>query len=298
MGSMKILISDAFDPSLPDKLKEFGAVTDDKGELPGADVVLVRAKTKCTREYIDGAKSLKLIVRGGVGIDNIDVEYAKERGVVVRNTPTASSVAVAELTMALMLAIPNRIIPGHQGMIHGEWLKKSLKRTELCGKTLGLIGMGNIAVEVAKRARAFGMEVLAYRRSGKPSEHGEVLSSLDEMLPRCDYISLHVPKTEETTGMINKETISKMKDGAILINTARGACVVEEDVVEALKTGKLGGFGNDVWLSDPPDGSPLVDAANVVLLPHLGASSRENLLRVGECIVQIIGDFQQGKLQD
>lgn len=294
---MKILISDAFAPNLPYMLERFGTVTEDKGELSSADVVLVRVRTKCTPEYIDGAESLKLIIRGGVGIDNIDVRYAKEKGIIVLNTPEASSVAVAELAFALMLAIPSHIVPGHQGMMDGKWLKKDLKRTELMGKTLGLIGLGHIATEVAKRARAFGMDVIAYRMSGKPSEAAEVLPSLDEVLSRSDYVSLHVPLTDETREIINKGTIAKMKDGAVLINTARGACIVEEDVADALRSGKLRGYGNDVWRSDPPDRSPLIGAPNVVLLPHIGASSKENLLRIGDCIVKLLEDFQAGKLR-
>lgn len=294
---MKILISDAFGPDLPGRLERFGTVTDDTNELPDADVVLVRSKTKCTQEYIDGAKNLKLIIRGGVGIDNIDVGHAKEKGIIVRNTPEASSVAVAELAMALMLAIPNHVVRGHQGMVHGEWLKKSLKRTELMGKTLGLIGIGRIGTEVAIRAKAFGMKVLAHDVLVKSSEHAEVVPSLDDLLPQCDYLSLHIPATPETKGMIDKGTIEKMKDGVIIINTARAACVVEEDIAEALRSGKIAGYGNDVWVTDPPESSPLVDAANVVLTPHIGASSKENLGRVGDCVVRILEEMEAGKLK-
>lgn len=145
---MLILISDAFAPDLPDKLARFGEVTDDKSRLPEVDVVLVRSKTKCTKEYIDEAKNLKLIIRGGVGLDNVDREYAKEKGIIVHNTPKASSIAVAELAFALMIAVPNKIVPGHVSMSQGHWIKKELKRTELYGKTLGLIGVGLIGTEV------------------------------------------------------------------------------------------------------------------------------------------------------
>ena len=201
---MKILISDAFDASLPERLARFGEVTDDKSELGSCDVVLIRGKTKATKEYLDGAPGLKVIIRGGVGIDNIDLEHARSKGIIVRNTAAASSVAVAELAFALMIALPNQVIEGHLGMVAGKWLKKELKRTELHGKTLGLVGMGLIATEVAMRAKAFGMRVLAHRQSGKPSEHAEVIGSLAEMLPQCDYVSIHVPKTSETTGMFDR----------------------------------------------------------------------------------------------
>ena len=290
---MKILISDAFDPTLPERLKRFGEVTEDKGRLAEVDVVLVRSKTKCTKEYMDQAPNLKLIIRGGVGIDNIDTAYAAEKGIEVRNTPAASSIAVAELAMALLLALPNHIVKAHNGMREGKWLKKECKRTELYGKTLGLVGLGRIGLEVAKRARAFGMEVIAYDVVRQDQDAAAYVDTLDELLSRADYISLHLPLNKDTEGIINKETIAKMKDGVFVVNTGRGKCVVEEDVAEALKSGKIAGYGNDVWYSDPPEGSPLIDAPNVVLLPHIGASTRENLLRIGDIIVEILEEFSK-----
>lgn len=289
---MKILISDAFDPSLPERLAKFGEVFDDKGRLAEADAVLVRSKTKCTKEYIDGAPNLKLIIRGGVGIDNIDSAYAKEKGIEVRNTPAASSVAVAELALALMLATANRIPFGHEGMLAGDWRKKQVGRKEIYKKTLGLIGIGRIATEVAVRAKAFGMKVIACDPYVEKSEHAE-MKTLDEVLAQSDYISLHTPLSDETKGMINKEAIAKMKDGAIIVNTGRGKCVVEEDVAAALESGKLGGYGNDVWYSDPPENTPLAKAPNAVLMPHVGASTKENLLRIGDIIVEIIEEFSK-----
>ena len=287
---MKILISDAFDPSLPGRLSKFGEVFDDKERLAEAEAVLVRSKTKCTKEYMDSVPDLKLIIRGGVGIDNIDVEYAKTKGIEVRNTPAASSVAVAEVAMALMLAVPNKVPFGHEGMAKGEWRKKEIKRTELFQKTLGLVGIGRIATEVAIRAKAFGMKVVAYDKYVDSSDHAEMMS-LDEVLAKADYLSLHTPLTDETKGMINKDTIAKMKDGAIIINTGRGKCVVEEDVVAALESGKLAGFGTDVWYSDPPENTPIAKAPNTVMLPHVGASSKENLLRIGDICVEIFEEF-------
>jgi len=290
---MKIFISDAFDASLPGKLSKYGQVTEDRKELPEADVVLVRSKTKCTKEFIDEAKSLKMIIRGGVGLDNIDREYAKQKGIIVKNTPEASSLAVAELAFALMIAIPNRIVDGDSSMKRGQWMKKELKRTELFGKTLGLIGVGRIGTEVAKRAKAFGMKVIAYDPYIKQHEYAELKSKLDEVLAQSDYISLHTPITPETEKIINKDTIAKMKNGVVIINTGRGKCVVEEDVSEALKSGKIAGYGNDVWHSDPPQNSPLINAPNVVLLPHIGASTKENLLRIGEIVEKQISEFSK-----
>ena len=288
---MKILICDAFDASLPEKLKAFGEVTNDHTALAEAEVALVRSKTRCTREWLDQAPKLKLIIRGGVGLDNVDIEYAKQKGIEVTNTPEASSIAVAELAMALMMAVPNQIVKGHQGMSANQWLKKECKRTELYQKTLGLIGIGRIGREVAIRAKAFGMKIIAYDPYVQNSDIAEIKSTMDEVLAQSDYLSLHVPLTADTTGIINKESIAKMKDGAILINTGRGKCLVEKDVAEALKSGKLGGFGNDVWYSDPPESSLLIGAPNTVLTPHIGASSTENLLRIGEIVVEKIKQF-------
>ncbi|MBT3181568.1 MAG: hydroxyacid dehydrogenase [Deltaproteobacteria bacterium] len=292
---MLILISDAFAPNLPGQISRFGETTDDKSRLKDADVVLIRSKTKCTKEYIDQAPNLKMIIRGGVGLDNVDQVYAKEKGIAVYNTAAASSIAVAEVAFALMLAVPNHLIAGNNGMAEGKWLKKELKRTELYGKTLGLIGMGLIATEVAKRATAFGMNVISYRKSGKPSEFAKVLPNLEDVLKESDYVSLHTPLTDETKGMFNKDTIAKMKDGAIIVNTGRGKCVVEEDIVAALDSGKLRGYATDVWYSDPPENSPITKAKNVVMLPHLGASSKENLLRIGDIIEEKLEEFVKTK---
>lgn len=290
---MKILISDAFDPSLPAKLEAFGEVIEDKDRLHEVDVVLVRSKTKCTRDYIDKAGNLRLIIRGGVGLDNIDVEYARSKGIQVFNTAEASAVAVAELAFALMIAVPTRMVEGHEGMKRREWLKKQLKRTELMGKTLGLIGAGNIGTELARRAIAFGMRVIAYDPLLKSHECVDLVS-LDELFAQSDYISLHVPLTETTRGMINTDTIANLKDGVVIINTARGGCVVEDDVVAALRSGKLRAYATDVYSSDPPDAScPLYDVPNAIMTPHLGASSSENMLRIGDVVVRILEDFQQ-----
>lgn len=287
---MKIFISDAFDPSLPERLAPFGEVFDDQGRMGETEAILVRSKTKCTKDFIDKMPDLKLIIRGGVGIDNIDVAYAKEKGIEVRNTPQASSVAVAEVAMALMLAVSNRILFCHEGMCVGEWRKKEVNRRELYGKTLGLIGMGRIGTEVAKRAKAFEMKIIAYDKYVEKSEFAE-MKSLDDLLAQADYISLHTPLTNETNGLVDRKFISKMKGGAILVNTCRGKCVVEEDIVEALESGKMAGYGNDVWYSDPPETTPLTTAPNTVLLPHVGASSKENLLRIGDMCVSIINEF-------
>ncbi len=293
---MKILMSDKFDASLPGRLAPYGEVSDDKNWVAEADVVLIRSKTKCTKEYIDGAPSLKLIIRGGVGLDNVDKAYANSKGIKVYNTPNASSVAVAELAFALMIALPNKLIIGHNSTAAGQFLKSELKRTELLGKTLGIIGCGRIGLEVAKRARAFGMTVYAYDVVPVESEYIQAQKSLEDLLPICDYFSLHLPLTAETTGLINKARIALMKKGAYLVNTGRGKTVVEDDIVEGLKSGQIAGYGTDVFFAEPPEGSPLLAAPNVTMTPHLGASTTENLLRIADEVVILIDKFSKGQL--
>ncbi len=238
--AMLILLSDAFAPNLPEQLAKYGEVTVDKSRVAEAEVVCIRSKTKVTKEYIDNAPKLKLVIRGGVGLDNVDREYAKEKGIAVHNTPQASSVAVAELAMSLMLAVPNRVVEGHNSMREGKWIKKELKRSELFKKTLGLVGIGLIGTEVAKRAKAFGMNVIAYDKFIDKHDHAALKASLGDLLKEADFISLHTPLTDETKGMINKDTIAQMKDGVIIVNTGRGKCVNEEDMAAALEMAETG----------------------------------------------------------
>jgi D-3-phosphoglycerate dehydrogenase len=286
---MKILISDPFSKELPERLAQFGDVTDDKAELPNADIVLVRSATKATKEYIDQAPNLKLIIRGGVGIDNIDTEYAKTKNILVKNTPEASSVAVAELVITHMLAIQHQLVKAHNTTKNKEWIKKQLKGNELYHKKLGLLGIGRIAREVYKRAEAFEMQVIACDPYACYGECRQV--EHDDLYKESDIISLHVPLTDETKGIINKETISKMKDGVIIINTARGKLINEQDLAEALKSGKVSYAGIDVFENEPPEGSPLLDCDNILLTPHLGANTYENMDRIGDIVVDIIREF-------
>ena len=288
---MLILISDAFDNSLPDRLSNFGEVTDDKSRITEVMVVLIRSKTKVTREYIDLAPNLKLVIRGGVGLDNVDLEYAREKGIEVHNTPAASAIAVAECAFTLMIGITNHIGRADSSMRDGKWIKKELKRTELFRKTLGIIGLGRIGTELAKRGVAFGMTVVAYDPYVKNSDYANMMLEMKDVLNISDYVSLHLPLIDNTKGVINSETLKEFKDGSFLINTGRGQTIIEEDVADALLNGKLAGFGNDVWSSDPPEVNPFADLPNVLMMPHLGASSNENLLRIGEIIENIISEF-------
>jgi D-3-phosphoglycerate dehydrogenase len=292
---MVILISDAFDDKLPKKLAQFGEVTDDKNRLPEAEIVIVRSKTKVNREYIDLAKKLKLVIRGGVGLDNVDRIYAQEKGIMVRNTADASTTAVAELAFAMMIGVTSHLAKADASMREGKWLKKEMKRTELHGKTLGILGLGRIGLALAQRAQAFSMRVLGWHPDVFFTDWAVIKDSMIEVLEQSDYISLHMPLLPDTKGLINKETLKHFKDGAFLINTARGQICVEEDIAEALESGKLGGYATDVWYSDPPENSPLVNAPNTLLTPHLGASTVENMERIGIIVERLIADYVDGE---
>jgi len=274
---MLILISDAFDDSLPARLKAFGEVTTDKGRLPEADVVLVRSKTKCTKDYIDTAKNLKLIIRGGVGVDNIDCAHADTKQVIVRNTPKSSAIAVAELAFALMISVPNHLIEVHNGMKRGEWLK-TVKRTELYGKTLALFGIGNIASNYVKSSPVATM-----------------VATPADAVKDADYISMHLPLTDETRGMFNEELINVCTKQPVVINTGRGPCVDAPAMAAALADGRIFWYATDVYPSDPPAPDyPLLAAEHVTLTPHIGANSEENLLRIGEETCAIIEELLKG----
>jgi len=291
---MLILLADAFQADLPKRLEAFGQVTQDIGRVGEAEIVIVRSKTKVGKDMIDKAPKLKFVIRGGVGVDTIDVPYAESKGIVVVNTPEASSVAVAELAFAMMAAMPANIVAADVSMKQGKWLKKELERTELMGKTLGLVGIGRIARELAVRAKAFGMRVVAYDKYVEKSDAAEMMS-LDKVYAEADYISIHTPLTDETRGMINAAAIAKMKKGVRVINTCRGPVVVEADVAEALKDGRLAGFATDVYDKEPPENSPLVSAPNALMTPHIGASTAENLERLGDCIVDRVKAYAAKK---
>ncbi len=293
---MLILISDAFDKSLPEKLSKFGEVTEDHSRLGEADVVLIRSKTKATKEYLDEAKNLKLIIRGGVGMDNIDRDYCKEKGIIATNTPKSSAVAVAELAFALMLSTPNNIIYYDNTMKKGEW-NKNKKRTELNGKTLCLLGMGNIARKVAERAKAFGMKVVSYDKYVEKSDLAEMMS-LEDAVKNADYISMHLPFTPETDKMVNKDLISKMTKKPVIINTGRGKCIDEDAIADALENGDISWYCTDVYSSEPPkEDVRFLKLDNVTLTPHVGANTVENLLRIGDEVIETIEKYQkEGKI--
>jgi len=295
---MLILIQDAFDKSLNDQLKVFGEVTEDSERRNEADVILIRSKTKCNREYLEGAPKCRLIIRGGVGMDNIDKEYCKEKGIIATNTPKSSAPAVAELAFALMLSTASKICFYDSEMKKGVWAKKT-KRSELRGKTLALLGLGNIAKQVAILAKAFGMKVQAYDKYVTESDLAELMPSVAEAVKDADYISMHLPFTPETDKIVNADLLSKLEKAPVLINTGRGKCVDEAAVAEALKDGRLAWFCTDVYSSEPPvaEENPLFACENVTFTPHVGANSKENLLRIGQEVVDTIANLQkEGKI--
>jgi D-3-phosphoglycerate dehydrogenase len=247
--------------------------------IAGADAVLVRSATRITRESLARADRLKAIGRAGVGVDTIDVDAATERGIPVLTAPAGNTTSAAELTMALLLALARRVAAADRSMKAGEWDKKSFTGIELFGKTLGLVGAGRIGGEVAKRARAFGMRVVVYDpflNAERARALDVEIGSFDTVIERSDVISVHVPLTDVTRNLIGAAQIARMKDGALLLNVARGGVIDEEALRAALRTGKLGGAALDVFLAEPlPADDPLRALPNVVLTPHLGASTAE-----------------------
>lgn len=292
---MNITIADPFSPDLEGKLTPYGKVTKEISKQ--TEALLIRSATKVTKSYIDKYPELKLVIRGGVGLDNVDLEYAKEKGIIVRNTPKASSIAVAELAFALLISIPSMLIAGHTSMSHGKWLKKELKRTELYGKTICLVGMGNIGFEMAKRCHAFGMKVTTYTVDGNPGEYAELMPDFETAVKDADFISLHIPLTRHTENLVSSRTINMMKDGVSIINTSRGKCVNSKELDEALASGKVQAYAADVWDTEPPEeGTMLVKTENVVMTPHIGASTRENLERIESEIIDIIENYKKENL--
>jgi D-3-phosphoglycerate dehydrogenase len=261
------------------------------------DALVVRSQTKVTKRVLDAAKKLRIIGRAGVGVDNVDVDAATRRGVIVMNTPGGNTVSTAEHTFSMMLAMSRNIPQAHASIKGGKWDRKLFTGVELNGKTLGIVGMGRIGSEVAKRAIAFGMKVLAYdpflSATRARSLQVEVVE-LNDLFKRSDFITVHVPATEQTRNIINKDAIAKMKKGVRLINCARGGIINETDLAEAIKAGKVAGAAIDVYDAEPPTGSPLMELPQVVMTPHLGASTHEAQEMVGTEIAEQIREALSG----
>lgn len=294
----KILVADTLNPEALEELKsipnfEVTLKTGmDEDELVNtiADfhVTVVRGATKITRRVIESASNLELIIRAGIGLDNIDLEAAQEKGIQVANTPAATSISVAEHTFGLMLAAVRNHGKANLSMKEHRWEKKVLSGTELYGKTLGIVGAGRIGQEVAKRALAFGMTVIAYDVIEIKTDLDIKQVSFDELLAQSDIISLHLPLTDQTKHMISNQEFEKMKDGTIIINAARGGTIDESALLQALQAEKVRAAAIDVFEKEPPDDFSLIDHPNVIATPHIGAAAKEGQKRAGMEVVEIL----------
>jgi len=301
---MKILVCDKTEKEAIEQMRSAGLTVDVRDDitpeelpkvLPAYDGMVVRSRTKVRQPLIDVCPNLKVIVRGGVGLDTIDADYAKSKGITVMNTPMASSASVAELTVGYMFALARSTYQAAASMKSEKWEKKNFEGDEIGGKTLGLVGVGNIGKEVAKRAKALGMTVIAYDPYVKAVE-GVKMVKLDELLAQSDYISLHLPKTKESANMIGKDQFAKMKNGVRVINCARGGIIDENALHDALVSGKVAGAAMDVYAEEPPSDWKLVKLPNVICSPHIGAATKEAQGRVGaEVAEKLIAFAKNGK---
>ncbi len=261
--------------------------------MPNYDALIIRSGTQVDADVIAAGTKLKFVGRAGIGVDNIDLAAAKANGVVAMNTPGSNSVATAEQTMALMLAVSRHTVAAHNSLAASEWQRSQFAGVELFGKVLGIVGFGRIGHLVAERAQAFGMEVVEYDPYVQDADAH--LVTLDELYAQADYITLHTAVTPETTNMINSAAIEKMKNGVIIINVARGKLVNEADLAAAIRSGKVKAAALDVFTSEPPTAdNPLINLPNVLHTPHLGASTAEAQLNVGIQVVNQVLDALRG----
>jgi D-3-phosphoglycerate dehydrogenase len=305
---MKVLVNDTIAEEALEELRSKYEVTTkfhDKEELLAIisdyDALIVRGKTKVPREVIEKGVNLKVIGRAGIGVDNIDVEFASEKKIPVVNAPRASTIAVAELAIGHMISLARHLPFADKSMKAGLWEKKNLMGTELNGKTLGLVGCGRIGAEVASRAVAFGMEVLAYDPYLPEDVQKKIpctFTSMEDLLKNSDFISIHSLLSDETRGMISREQFEMMKDSVYIVNCARGPIIDETALVEVLEGGKIGGAALDVFENEPPEGSPLLIAPNVVFSPHVGASTVEGQINAGTTIAEQVDKVLSGEKPD
>lgn len=288
---MNILISDPIDEKAVKELRKSNRILR-KGEEAKADIVIIRSRTVIDRTYINKAKNLKMIIRAGVGLDNIrDIEYCRKKGIKIEHTPEASSIAVAELAIGHMIAIARKIQATIENKRKCEWPRDDLVGFELCGKTLGIIGLGRIGKEVAKRVESFGMSILVYDPYIKKSKYKVV--KLQNLLKQSHIISLHIPLDETTRCLLDKNEFRLMKKGAVLINTSRGGVINEDELVRNLKNGKISFAGLDVYSEHLIKKYSLNKMDNVILTPHIGAQTIEARERIGKAIVEKVKNFQK-----
>ncbi len=295
---MKVLISDPIAKEGIEILTKSGFEVVEKTGMPADelikvipefDAIIVRSATKVTKEVIEAGKKLKVIGRAGVGLDNVDAETAKAKGIKVVNTPAATSISVAELALGMMFSAARMIPQATASTKAGKWEKKRFHGTELYGKTLGIIGIGRIGSELAKRAKALGMVVIAYDPYVNSSDFGKIVD-FDTLLKNSDFISLHIPKTKETAHLLNKSAFDKMKNGVIIVNCARGGVVDEDALYDALVSGKVKVACLDVFEVEPAKEHKLFSLEQVILTPHIGAQTDEGQQRAGVQIAELVRD--------
>ena len=302
----KVLITDGLEKIGKDIINAAGEAVDKKGieadqllaEVHDYQGMIVRGRTKVTRAVFEAAKNLKVVGRAGVGVDNIDLEAAKEHGVTVVNCPVATTVAVAELAFGMMLSMVRRIPYGDNGMKNEKWLKKELMGTELMGKTLGIIGYGNIGRRLAKYALAFSMKVICYNRRRDLDEvrsTGAEPVELEDIYTQSDIISLHLPLNADSKYMINDETFARMKDGVMIVDVARGGVMEEAALLRALESGKVAAAALDVFEKEPPVDWSVPKHPNIIAMPHVGGQTQEAQERAAEDIASEVMNVLQGK---
>lgn len=295
MSTFKVLITDGLDESGQSILRDAAEVVDRNNisaddllkEISSYEGLIVRGRTRVTAAVMDVATNLKVIGRAGVGVDNIDLEAAKKHSVTVVNAPVSTTLAVAELTFGLLLALAREIPRADAGLKQGKWLKKELEGVELNGKTLGVVGFGRIGAEVGKRATAFGMKVVSYDpliEADEIKRRGAAPMTLDELYAQADFITLHLPLTKDSRNMVGEDAFAKMKDGVRIVSAARGGIIDETALAAALDSGKVAGAGLDVFATEPPGQSDLVLHPRVVCSPHVGAQTAEAQVRASEDI--------------
>ena len=307
MAKPVVLIAEELSPATVDALGPDFDVQNvdgtDRGALlaalANANAILVRSATQVDAEAIAAAPKLQVIARAGVGLDNVDIKAATTAGVMVVNAPTSNIISAAELTVGHILSLARHIPAAHAALAQGQWKRSAFTGTELYEKTVGIIGLGRIGALITERLQAFGVNVIAYDpyiTAARAQQLGVQSVSLDELLERSDFITIHMPKTPETTGMISRDQIAKMKPSAYLVNVARGGLIDEDALTEALKANRIAGAGLDVFVNEPPTGSPLLALPNVVVTPHLGASTDEAQEKAGISVARSVRLALAGEL--
>ena len=301
---MKILVCDTLNSTVLDELHSLGECIDISAseskdqdlvsEISKAEIVVIRSATKLSKEIIEKGDNLKIIARCGVGVDNIDVEYAKSQNIKVTNSPSANLISVVELTIALIINVSRKINLSDNHLKEGKWNRKEFIGMELSGKQLGIVGYGKAGRLVSERMKSFGMTIAFYDPYVKDWNGPEKSIELDELLRTSDVISIHVIKTEETENLISKDKLDLLKKSAILINTSRGGVVDEDYLIELLRLNKLFGAGLDVYSEEPPRNIKDSDAINLITTPHIGASTNEAQLKAGLDTVENIQKILAG----